>query len=233
MRVSIHQPAYLPWLGFFHRIAASDLHIVMDDVQYEKNSFINRNKLRTRDGWCWLTVPIKTKGINRSLRIADAEIADDGRWQHKHWDCIRFGYAKAPHFTTYSGALESIYSRPWTRFMDLSDALTRFLLDALHITTPLVHSSELGVKGEKDELVLALCRKAGATSYLSGPHGRDYLRPGLFEGAGIPVVFHDYRHPTYPQVHPGFEDHLSALDLLLNCGESSREILSSGQAPVE
>jgi hypothetical protein len=233
MIASINQPAYLPWLGYFHRVAISDLHIVLDDVQFEKNSFSNRNKVRTRDGWCWLTVPVKSKGKFGDLALNRIEIDANQNWAAKHWATLRQSYARAAHFAAHQPALEAFYGRTWERLADLTREMTAYQLDAFGIRTPLKFSSELEVEGAKDELVLNLCKSVGATTYISGPLGRNYLRPEIFEEAGIAVVYHDYQHPTYTQAHPGFEPGMAALDLLLNEGPASLATLKSGNAGFE
>lgn len=228
MIVSINQPAYLPWLGYFHRIALSDLHIVLDHVQFEKNSFINRNKIRTKEGWCWLTVPLKTKGKFGDLSINRLEIANDSRWSEKHWKAIQLNYARAPYFSEHQPFFEKIYSQHWDSFAMLVHEITRYLLEAFGIKTKLLFSSAMKVEGKKDELILNLCRSAGAKIYLSGPLGRNYLREELFRDAGIKIIYHDYHYPTYPQVYRGFEKPMCALDLLFNCGKRSLEVLMEG-----
>lgn len=229
MKVSINQPAYLPWLGYFHRIAASDLHIVMDHVQFEKNSFTNRNKVRTNEGWCWLTVPLQTKGFYGKLAIERVNIVDDDGWRRKHWDTLRMNYAKAPYFSDHAAFFENIYSQKWQRLSDLLKKTTLYLLQTLNITTSIQFSSEMNPQGSKDELVVELCRMADAKLYISGALGRNYLRRELFEREKIRVVYQDYRHPVYPQIHPGFEPGMSVLDLLFNCGPDSHRIIMEGQ----
>ncbi len=232
MIVSINQPAYLPWLGYFQRIAASDLHIVLDHVQFEKNSFTNRNKVRTKEGSCWLTVPLKTKGKFGSLFINKLEIAQDTSWEEKHWATLRMNYSRAPYFAEHAPFFEKIYQSRHSWLNPLMRELTAYFLKASGITTPILFSSEMNVEGTKDELVLNLCRSAGATVYLSGALGRNYLREELFHEAGIKVQYQDYRHPEYPQAYPGFEPYLSAIDLLFNCGPQSLQILRNDQEPV-
>ncbi len=231
MIVSINQPAYLPWLGYFHRIAVSDLHIVLDHVQFEKNSFTNRNKIRTSEGWCWLTVPLKTSGRFGDLAIAQIEIATERRWAEKHWNSIRLNYSKANYFREHADFFENIFSHSWERLNPLLREITTYLLSAFGIKTEILFSSEIGAAGRKSELVLELCRKVGATSYLSGSLGRDYLDEVAFEGAGIAVCYQDYHHPTYKQVYPGFEPYMGAIDLLFNHGADSLEVIMEGQAP--
>lgn len=225
MIVSINQPGYLPWLGYFDRIARSDLHIVLDHVQFEKNSFTNRNKIRSGSGWTWLTVPVRTKGKFNDLPINGIAIDKTRPWARKHRDSLRLEYSKAPYFERYWSWLEAQYERPWECLGDLLRELNDFLLRELNVDTKLIYSSDLGVAGRKDDLVLNLCSEVGATTYLSGPLGRDYLHPYRFREAGIALEFHDYVHPRYGQVHKDFLPNMSVIDLLLNQGPKAGEIM--------
>jgi hypothetical protein len=231
MIVSVMQPAYLPWLGYFHRILSSDLHIVLDHVQLDTSSktrFTNRNKVRTPDGWVWLTVPLKTKGRYGALHI-DALETDEARpWRAKHWRTLAHCYARAPHFDEHAPFFKALYQRPWPRLADVVRESTDYLLRrGLGITTPCRYSSEMAVEGEKDELILNLCRAVRATCYVSGPFGRDYLDADKFRAAGIALRYHDYPHPEYPQAFAGFQPFMSAIDLLFNCGDASRAVLGA------
>jgi hypothetical protein len=232
MIVSINQPAYLPWLGYFHRIALSDAHIVLDAVQFEKNSFTNRNKVRTAEGWCWLTVPVKTASKFGDLCIHEIETANERQWAAKHWQTLRLNYSKAPFFEQHAAFFEGIYARSWVKLSDLMREITPYLLDAFGIKTKLYFSTQMKASGKKDELVLNLCRELGATDYLSGPLGRNYLREELFREHKIAVRYDDYQHPEYPQVYPGFEPYMAALDLLFNAGPASLEIMMKNQEPM-
>ena len=229
MIVSINQPAYLPWLGYFHRIAISDIHIVLDHVQFEKNSFVNRNKIRTKGGWCWLTVPLRTKGLFGNLEINTLEISQDNRWCKKHWSSIVSNYSKAPHFEEFAWVVKGIYSERWRKFNDLVKAVTNNILNTLNIQTRLLYSSQMGPAGKKDELVLNLCKEVGATTYISGPLGRGYLDEERFKKDRIRLLYHDYVHPSYRQVFPGFEPYMSVIDLLFNCGSESLGIINKDQ----
>lgn len=234
MIVSINQPAYLPWLGYFHRIAVSDVHAVLDHVQYEKNSFVNRNKVRTKNGWTWLTVPVRTAGRFGNLSIDEIEIDDASGWRRKHALTLCQSYARAPFFADHADFFTRVYEQPWRRLAELCSVTTDYLLDALGIRTRIVSSSTLAARGAKDELVLAICRELGATTYLSGPLGRGYLRQGLFEKAGIELVYQDYRHPEYPQLHAiPFEPSMSVVDLLFNSGRMSLDVIVSGQQALQ
>jgi hypothetical protein len=229
MIVSIHQPAYLPWLGYFHRMLISDVHVVLDNVQFEKNSFINRNKVRTHDGWCWLTVPTKTAGKFGDLAINRIEIANQTAWASKHWNTLRLNYAKAPFFQEHARFFEMTYRRDWNQLVDLTGEVTDYLLDAFGITTKRYLASQLKITGKKDELVLNLCRELGATVYLSGPLGKNYLREELFRESGIAVRYHGYDHPIYAQVYRGFEPYMAALDVLFNVGPRSLDTINAAQ----
>lgn len=231
MIVSINQPAYMPWLGYFHRIAVSDLHIVLDHVQFEKNSFTNRNKIRTSEGWCWLTVPLKTGGRFGDLAISQVEISNERRWAAKHWNSIRLNYSKAAYFREHAEFFESVFSRSWERLNPLVAEITTYLLKAFGIKSRILFSSQLGAVGHKSELVLELCRKVGATTYLSGALGAQYLDEAAFQQAEVPVFYQEYHHPTYKQVHPGFEPFMAAIDLLFNYGPDSLDILTRDQNP--
>lgn len=233
MVVSIHQPAYLPWLGYFHRIAISDLHVVLDHVQFEKNSFTNRNKIPTGRGWAWVTVPVRTKGRFGDLAIRTLEIETTTNWRRKHWEAIRHTYTGAPFFAEHARFFEDAYRREWRYLADLCAHVTRYLLEQFDIRTKTLRSSELNAGGAKDDLVLNICRQLGATRYLSGPLGRRYLDEDKFRAAGIVVGYHDYQHPRYPQCGgSGFEAGMAAIDLLFNRGPRSGATIGEGQARV-
>ena len=229
MIVSIAQPAYLPWLGYFERIAMSDLHVVLDHVQFEKGSFTNRNKVRTKDDTLWLTVPVATKGRFGAFPIHTLECVGE-TWRKDHWVTLQRNYARARFFKAYAPAYEKILAHSWPRFAPLARALLEQQLRDFGIETPVRYSSEMSVTSAKSDLILELCRATHAETYLSGPLGRDYLETDAFAEVGITVRYHDFVHPTYEQAWPGFVSHMAALDLLFNHGPASREILLSQAA---
>jgi len=223
--VSINQPAYMPWLGYFERIARSDVHVVLDHVQFEKNSFINRNKIRSKNGVNWLTVPVSTKGQFGNLAICNLELAGPITWKRKHWESLRTSYSRAPFFDHYKLPYQQIYSQEWSGLMPfLRELLKQHVLD-LGIKTPLVFSSDIPTSGHKSGLILDICKSLGATTYLSGLHGQNYIDNKAFIDNGITVEYQDYKHPVYPQAWPGFEPHLGILDLLFNQGMDSLQII--------
>jgi len=227
MIVSINQPAYLPWLGYFDRIASSDLHIVLDHVQFEKNSFINRNRLRTKDGDTWLTIPLATKGRFGSLPINKLEFAQNVPWSRKHWSTIDMLYRNAPYFNSYASVYKDLYACEWTDFISAIKSFLKQYLSDLGINTPIVFSSELNITGCKSELILNLCRSVGAKKYISGPQGRNYIDESSFSELNINIEYQDYKHPRYVQCYPGFQPFMGILDLLFNHGCQSLSILKN------
>ncbi|WP_417260809.1 MULTISPECIES: WbqC family protein [Pseudomonadota] len=217
MIVSIHQPAYLPWLGYFEKIKKSDLFLYLDTVQFQKGSFQNRNKIRTKEGWIWQTVPVQTKGKHFEQTIADVPINNQLRWQSKHWAAITQNYRKAPFAAKWLPRLEPFYHTPYDRLSDLCWDMMVVFNQAFEITTPIQKTSKLpSVEGTKSDLILNHCQAVNADTYFSGSQGRGYLDEGPFAQAGISVVYQDYQHPNYAQTYQGFEPYMGVIDLLMN-----------------
>jgi hypothetical protein len=218
MIVTAHQPAYLPWLGYIHKIALSDVFVMLDDVQLEKNSFTNRNCVYSSQGSVMLTVPVLSKGhFDKSIR--EIEINNSESWRTKHWKTIEQNYRKAPFFQSYAPWLESIYLREWKYLIDLTDEMLCFFLKELKIETRIIKQSELLIKTKKQDLVLDLCKATNADIYISGKLGKEYLELKPFELAGIHVYFQNYIHPEYQQIGKGeFVPFLGLIDLLFNIG---------------
>lgn len=227
--VSISQPAYLPWLGYIERISLSDVHIVLDHVQLEKRSFTARNKIRTPQGWKWLTVPVKTKGRQFDLPINTIEIQNEENWRKDHFQTICGSYSKSPFFEQHKPFLEAYYSKEWKMLDELCKEMMFYLLDAFEIKTKILFSSQMPSQYVKDELILDLCKQVECTTYISGPFGRDYLNEENFHNSGMDVVYHDYSHPVYKQRFEPFEPYLSVIDLLFNCGPESKKIIATTQ----
>lgn len=234
MLVSIHQPAYLPWMGYIDKIARSDVFIYLDTVQFQKGSFQNRNRILTANGPQWLTVPVETKGKLFDVPLKDLPIAAKQNWQRKHAAAIVQAYGKAPEFARLWPELVPYYSQPWDRLSDLCFAMLQTLLRLTGITsTRIIKASEMGtIEGQKGDLVLSLCQAVGATSYLSGSLGRDYVDLDDFATAGIDVRFQDYAHPVYPQKQDGFTPAMGLVDLLFNVPDPGAYFVPGPQKPV-
>ena len=228
MKVAIHQPQYLPWLGYLAKWAAADLSIVLDVVQYEKNGWQNRNRIKTRDGAQWLTVPVHA---SLGTPISEVMIDSSQAWPTRHLRAIEQAYARAPGLAAYREELRRFYATPWTRLAPLATDSAQWLARALGIATPLRLASELlgtSPSATATARLVALCRAAGADTYLTGEHGSGYMDLAEFAAAGIGVLAQRYEHPVYPQVHGEFVPHLSGLDLLLTAGDQAFAILQEG-----
>ena len=211
------QPSYLPWLGFFDQLRKADVFVWYDDVQFDKNGWRNRNRIKGPRGPLWLTVPVLHKG-HGAQAINAIEIDNSKSWRRKHLLSVEQFYARAPFADLVLPILSEILSRPWQRLVDLDVATTDWLARELDIATPRHRASDLGVTGDRNERLINLCHYFKATRYLSGDAARAYLDVPRFESAGVKVEWHGYQHPEYPQLHGTFVPYLSALDYLLNVG---------------
>lgn len=233
MIVAIHQPEHLPWLGFFDKLRAADRFVILDTVGYRKNYFQNRNRIRTAGGTAWLTVPVQTSGrLGQPIRDVVIDNAGNPRWRQKCWGTLSQAYRRAPFWREHEDVLSATYARDWERLADLNLHLIRHLAAALGIETPLVFASELGASGDRSDLLLDICRRAGATTYLSGISGREYLDTKRFEDAGIAVTYQEFHHPVYTQLSEPFEPCMSAIDLLAVHGPAAADILRGVGVPT-
>lgn len=227
MIVAIHQPQYLPWTPYFSKLEECDLFIFLDSVDFQKNGLQNRNQIKTAQGAQWLTVPVKQ---HLGQKINDVIIDNHTEWRRKHWETIRQCYGRAHAFKAYADELESLYSHPWTKLSELNIELTVQMMRWMGIDRPTIKSSDMQATGTASELVLNLCIEAGATCYLSGAGGRNYLHTSDFTEAGISLIYREPMLPTqYPQLfaNKGFLNSLSAIDIILNCGGNWRQFISS------
>lgn len=216
-RVAVLQSNYIPWKGYFDIIHDVDLFIFYDDVQFTKNDWRNRNRIKTDQGALWLTVPV---GQEIDRRICDVTLPDP-RWAEKHLRTLQQYYGKAPYFTTYRPFLEEVYrNRRWTTLSELNQyMITTIARDFLGITAEFRDSRAYVASGRKLDRLLGLLTEAEAELYVSGPAARDYIEAERFAAAGIELVFKDYTgYPVYPQFHPPFDHYVSILDLLFQTG---------------
>ena len=228
MRLAVLQPGYLPWLGFFDQLQRADCFIFYDDVQYDKNGWRNRNRIKSTTGEPhWLTVPVRVHSL--AQRLIDTEIDNRQPWARKHLGTIRQSYVRAPHLKRYLPELEELLlAAKWERLCDLDLAVIKLMCRWLGLERATMRSSELNIDGDRSQRLVNFCKHAGADRYLSGNAAQTYLDVELFARHGIAVEWQDYKHPTYPQQHGEFVPYLSTLDLLLNCGDDSRTIISEG-----
>jgi len=218
-KIAIVQSNYIPWKGYFDLIAAADEFILYDVVQYTKNDWRNRNKIKTPGGLLWLTIPVHHSGCF-GQRICDTEISDT-KWSTKHWKSIKTNYAKAAFFAESGAFLEDLYIKAAT-MNHLSQINTLFIVNIcllLGIQTKISSAMDYVLSGDKNEALISLLKQCEGNEYLSGPAAKGYLDEKLFMDNGISVQWMDYRdYPEYQQMHPPFEHGVSIIDMLLNLG---------------
>ena len=226
MLVTIHQPEHLPWLGFLHKASKADVLVLLDSVQFRKNYYQNRNRVRTSEGAAWVTVPVLTRG-NSEQRIDEVRINTAGspRWREKYWGTFEQAYRRSTFWDEYSDAIRTALYAETELLSELNIQLIETLFRAFDLKVRMVRASTIAVDGTRSDLLAAICKHLGATAYLSGVSGRDYLDVSLFRSAGIDVRFHEFHHPIYPQRFEPFLPAMSSVDLLLNHGPESGRML--------
>ncbi len=230
MKLAAHQPQYLPWLGYFDKMDAADCFVVLDSVQFAKNDWQNRNRIKSVAGWQWLTVPVRHRFPQP---ISEAAIDNGSAWGRKHLQALVTNYSGAPFFEPHRPFFEKVYGREWTRLSELNQTILAYLADALGIRTKLVLASTLPEVGDATDRLVGICQALGAETYLSGAGARGYLDLARFAEAGIEVGFQTFRCRPYPQRFGAFEPDLSVVDLLFNCGDASLELLRQGRETGE
>lgn len=225
--VVIHQPDFLPHLGFFHRLCHTDQFVVLDHVQFvsgTSRSWMNRDRIKTPNGAAWLTVSVAK--APRDTAINQIRLSTAVAWREKHLNILHQNYGKAPFFSEVHPYIEALYALECDALVTFNMASIHMLCDLLGIEVDMVFSSDLHCCGKKNDLLVGILTQIGATHYLSGLGAKDYFDPDPFDRSGIEVEWQQFVHPVYPQMYGGFIAGLSAIDLLYNCGiEKSRAIL--------
>jgi len=229
MKVAISQPTYLPWLGYFDLIDQVDVFVLLDDVQFEKQSWQQRNRIKTPTGLHWLTVPVKFRG-RLGQKIKDVEIRDADFWS-KHQRAIELNYRRSPFFGDYFDLLIENLSSNNVRLVELNISSIEWFTRILGIKTQMILSSELRQQGKRSELLANICKSLSATQYLSPLGSAVYLmeEQNILLDQGIELMFQNYEHPIYSQLFPPFVPFASTVDLLFNEGERSLEIIRGGR----
>lgn len=225
MRIGILQPGYLPWLGFFEQLYKSDAFVIYDDVQFDKNGWRNRNRIKTANGVQWLTVPVHVKFDEHPL-VKDVLIDNSQNWKNKHLLSIKYNYAKAEFYNDYIGIFEEAFAKEWQNLIDLDMYFINKIAESLGVDTKkIVKSSTLNIQGERIERLINICKFFKVDTFYEGAAGKNYIKMSDFEKQGIKVEFQDYKHPIYKQLYGDFVPHLSVIDLLFNEGQRSLAIL--------
>lgn len=223
--VTIHQVNYLPWLGFFNKIKNSDAFVMFDTADYEKNGVQNRNKIRTAEGWCYLTIPVNKIYYRKPLYTV--KMPEDNRWMKKHWTALELNYKKANYFESYSNFFRKLYSQSYETLMGFNSKIILYLLKEFRINVEVVKTTDMNINRElkRTDLLINILQAAKANTYLSGQSGKTYLEEGKFKTAGIKLAYHEFKHPIYKQRYAGFEPNMAAIDLLFNIGEKAKDLI--------
>lgn len=223
MKVGIIQSNFLPWRGYFDFLREVDLFILHDDLQYTKGDWRNRNRIKTRRGSEWITVPVKYSHVSQT--IEETKIDYSAPWAKKMLNRIRESYRRAPYFDKYFPELGERLHEPAASISDLNLRLIQWVCRHLEIDTPIRFSREFHPQGAKTERLVGILKQVNATTYLSGPAAQTYLVPALLEREGIKLEYKKYGYPEYPQLYEPFDPHVSVIDLLFMMGEGSRDYL--------
>lgn len=218
--VAILQSNYIPWKGYFDIIHDVDLFIFYDDVQYTKNDWRNRNKVKGMSGSQWLTIPV---GTDLKKLVCEVELKDNLQWAQKHWKTIKQLYQKAPYFHLYEDFFHKVYLDKWNSLTELNQFLIKHIsTEFLGIKTDFIDSRDYNTTGERLDRLIDLLQKVKTDTYVTGPAGRNYIDDSRFDEAGINLIYKNYTgYPEYPQLYPPFDHYVSILDLLFNCGQDA------------
>lgn len=225
MIITSCRPYFAPFAGFFYRIHLADIFVILDDIQFPRGAtWITRNRFKNDRGTWWMTIPVWKKGLGLQ-KINEVRICQEGRWARKHLAGLKQAYANAPYFADHLQFLAKSFGTGLDRLIDFNLRIMRHLMLNLGIDTELRQLSELKIKAPGDHLLIAICRFFGASVYLAPAAAGKYLKPHLFEKAGIELRYVKPRTPVYPQLWSDFIPDLSTFDLLFNCGPKAHEIL--------
>ena len=224
--VAIHQPEYLPWLGFFKKMMNSELFVFLDDAQFRKKDWQNRNRIRTKNGTALLSIPVHAHSYPN---INEITIDNNKNWSKRHKKSILYNYARAPYFEEFKDFIESVFEKKFRYLTDLNTEIIKFIMNELEIKPKIVFSSELKISKKGSDRVLDICKRVGADCYITGTSwAQSHLRIEEFKKSNIRVEFQKFQHPIYTQIHGKFIPEMSIIDLLFNEGrDGTKEILQN------
>jgi len=227
LRIGIIQSNYIPWRGYFDLISDVDLFVLYDDVQFSRGNWRNRNLIKTPTKPIWLTVPVKFSSKDKRKNIEDITIDFTQKWRQRHIKSIIQNYSKSPFFKKYSDGFFDLYYSDYSTISELNRILITWIMKQLKIATPVRLSAELNLTGRNTDRLICLLKEVGATTYLSGPTGKNYIDISEFKKAGIGLEFKTYNYEEYPQNFGDYLPNVSIIDLLFNCGEDSCSYIKS------
>jgi len=216
MRIAIHQPQFIPWLGYFDKMDKVDVFVLLDNVQFKKNEYQNRNRIKTHDQWIWLSVPVS---FNFGDLISKVRINNQQDWGKKHLQTLLTYYGKAPCYREYLPPFAELYHSAGDSLADLNMGTIELIRKIFAIDTEIVRASDIpGLSEEPTARLLDICRHFKADTYLAGAGGKRYMECDRFKAAGLKLLFQNFVHPEYPQINGPFVPYMSALDYILNTG---------------
>jgi len=225
--VATHQPQYLPWLGYFDKMDQAAAFCYLDNVQYKKNEWQNRNRIKTAQDWQWLTVPVRYRFPQK---IPEVMVNKAVKWQRKHLQALTTNYNKARYFDDYFPIFESALKQDFEAISDVNIHMTTLIREILGINgKPTVRASELSLSEDPTGRLIDICEYFKCDIYLAGRDGSKYMDMKQFEGRGVKVIAQEFEHPEYPQCFGDFQSHMSIIDLIFNCGPESLSILRKGR----
>ena len=224
-----HQPEYFPWLGFIAKAQLADVYYIVDTVQYVKEHWHSRNKIRKKDGWLWINTPV-LQSKSKILMWPEAKIDNTKPWKRKQLSSIQMCYSRSKYYKEIYAELEEIYSKDYEYLIDFNEQIIKYAFKKFNINVPVCKTSELikegyNISGIKTDLILNMCKAANAKTFIFGQDGKTYIEEDKFKQSGVKYKFQNFKHPIYKQRHPEFESHMSFIDLLFNHGDNSIEIL--------
>jgi hypothetical protein len=225
MRVTIHQPEFMPWLGFFHKASLADVLVLLDDGQFRKNYFHNRNRTRTPEGWRWVTIPIEKAPLGTPITGIKIAGANNPRWKEKIGNGLRMSYSRSPFFEDTVEGFSEILDGTTESLSDLNIALLEWMLPRFNLSPQILRASDFDLQSSASQRILDICLRTGATTYVSGISGSDYLDLPAFKRAGIEVEIQDFHHPIYDQLFPGFEPQISSIEALFLYGHDANLLI--------
>jgi hypothetical protein len=225
LRVAAIQSSFIPWRGYFDFILGADIFVFYDDVQFSKNTWRNRNRIKTPQGSRWITVPVRHRSL--SQLICETEIDEKYNWRADHLRLWRENYAEAQFFPDVLNLLGDLGLGTTKTISDLNIELTKKICEYLNISTPIMLSSELALEGTKTKRLIDLLKKLNASTYLSGPSADAYLDKEALQENGIQLEYKSYDYSPYPQLWGEFNGEVTILDLIANCGPQASQLICS------
>ena len=224
-----HQPEYFPWLGFIAKARLADIYYIVDNVQYMKEHWHNRNKIRQKEGWLWINTPV-LNSKTKLLMWPEVKIDNSKPWKRKQLNSIKMCYSGTDYFDEIFSELEVIYNKEYNLLIDFNEQIIKYAFKKFNIKTPVHKTSELikkghDISGAKTDLILNMCKAANAKTFIFGQDGKTYIEEDKFKQAGVEYKFQNFKHPIYKQKYPGFESNMSFIDLLFNHGNNSLNII--------